>query len=83
MCKSPMQRAVEEARRRLAKDGPDGGSDTRVAEYLGISRQALQQWERVPVRHVLALEALTGVSRHELRPDVYGPAPKSASSKAA
>ena len=69
MCKPSMQRAVDEAVRQT-------GSLKRLAERLGISRQALQQWRSVPVKHVLALEQISGVSRYDLRPDVYGPAPK-------
>ena len=69
MCKPSMQRAVSNAVQQV-------GSLKRLAERLGISRQALQQWHSVPVKHVLALEQLSGVSRYELRPDVYGPAPK-------
>ena len=58
------------------------GSLVRVAERLTLTRQAVEQWNtpkgkfRVPPKHVLALESMSGVSRHELRPDIYGPAPK-------
>ena len=68
MCKAAMQRAVDEAVRQ-------SGSYSRLAQRLGISRQALQQWASIPVRHVLLMERLSGVSRYELRPDVYGPPP--------
>jgi DNA-binding transcriptional regulator YdaS (Cro superfamily) len=33
---------------------------------------------RVPAERVLEVEQLSGISRHELRPDVYGPAPRAA-----
>ncbi len=68
MRKRPMERAVEEAVRRE-------GSLRRVAERLGVTRQAMQQWTSVPVKRVLALEAMSGVSRYDLRPDIYGPEP--------
>lgn len=42
-----------------------------LAKRLGISAQAISQWRRVPVERVLEVERLTGVSRHELRPDIY------------
>ncbi len=71
MRKRPMERAVEEAVRRE-------GSLRRVAERLGVSRQAMQQWTSVPVKRVLALEAMSGVSRYDLRPDIYGPEPAAA-----
>ncbi len=67
MCKRSMERAVEEAVRRE-------GSLRRVAERLGVTRQAMQQWVAVPVKRVLALEAISGVSRYDLRPDIYGAA---------
>lgn len=48
-----------------------GGSRS-VAEALGITRQAVEDWIRVPAKHVLRLEAISGVSRYDLRPDIYG-----------
>lgn len=39
-----------------------------------ITSQAISQWKRVPASKVIAVEAITGISRHELRPDVFGPA---------
>lgn len=39
-----------------------------------ITSQAVSQWKRVPAGKVLAVEAITGISRHELRPDIFGPA---------
>jgi DNA-binding transcriptional regulator YdaS (Cro superfamily) len=69
MRKPPMQRAVDEAVRRV-------GSLKRLAERLDITRQAIQHWTSVPVKHVLTLEALSGVTRYELRPDIYGSDPE-------
>ena len=42
-----------------------------------ISSQAVSQWVRVPPARCLVIEAATRgrVTRHELRPDVYGPRP--------
>jgi hypothetical protein len=36
-----------------------------------ISRQAVYKWRRVPHEHVLSVEAITGISRHRIRPDIY------------
>lgn len=59
----------------------DGERGRRVvlAGALGIGPSALSQWQQVPADKVLMVEQLTGLSRHELRPDVFGPAPAKAS----
>lgn len=54
----------------VLKEVPQG----ELARRLGITSQAITGWVRagrVPVQRVLAVEAITGVSRHKLRPDVY------------
>lgn len=53
------------------------GTSQKLAGDLGIKPQALSQWKRVPPLRVLAVEEITGVSRHELRPDIY-PTPETA-----
>ena len=48
------------------------GGAAELAEKLGIQRQAVYQWgEQVPPLRVIAVERITGVSRHDLRPDLY------------
>ena len=47
------------------------GGQAALARRLGVSRQAVQAWKTAPVRRVLQIEKITGVSRHDLRPDVY------------
>lgn len=42
-----------------------------LAAGLHISPSAISQWQRVPVERVIEIERLTGISRHELRPDIY------------
>ena len=42
-----------------------------LAKPLGITVQAVSQWDEVPALRVLAVERATGVSRHDLRPDLY------------
>ncbi|HXJ59411.1 MAG TPA: Cro/CI family transcriptional regulator [Verrucomicrobiae bacterium] len=48
-----------------------------IAKALNTTPQAISQWNRVPVLRVLDVERITGVPRHELRPDIY-PAPTQA-----
>jgi DNA-binding transcriptional regulator YdaS (Cro superfamily) len=51
------------------------GGPVKVGNRLQLTRQAVSRWEKVPAKHVLALEEMSGVSRYVLRPDVYGAAP--------
>jgi hypothetical protein len=52
------------------------GSLTVLAGKLGLTLQAVCQWDEVPPERCLDVERVTGVSRHDLRPDIYGPRPK-------
>lgn len=47
------------------------GLRIRLARDLGITPGAIYQWRRVPAERVIQVERLTGISRHELRPDLY------------
>lgn len=52
-------------------------SQKAFAERLGIAAPVLCKWEtkRIPAERVLEIERRTGISRHELRPDIFGPPP--------
>lgn len=53
-------------------------SDYELARRIGVSKMAISLWRsrgRVSYRHVLAVERETGISRHVLRPDLYGEKP--------
>ena len=52
------------------KWGPKSLSD----EMTKISPQAISQWDKVPAKRVLEVEKITGISRHVLRPDIFGEA---------
>lgn len=47
------------------------GGLTKLAGSLGITAQAVSQWDEVPPLRVLAVERASGIPRHELRPDLY------------
>ena len=47
------------------------GGQAEFARLIGITAQAVSQWDEVPPLRVLAVERVSGVSRHELRPDLY------------
>lgn len=42
-----------------------------LAVQEGITRQSIYQWGLCPPHRAIAVEALTGVPRQRLRPDLY------------
>jgi DNA-binding transcriptional regulator YdaS (Cro superfamily) len=54
------------------------GSAAALAKAAQVTRQAVFQWpDKVPVERCRAIEAATEgkVTVHDLRPDIFGPAP--------
>jgi DNA-binding transcriptional regulator YdaS (Cro superfamily) len=51
------------------------GGQSATGRHLGVSQRAVWRWVKqgtvLPAEHVLAIEAATGISRHDLRPDIY------------
>jgi TorA maturation chaperone TorD len=43
-----------------------------LARQIGISQPSVSNWVRVPAERVVSVEAVTGVDRGALRPDLYG-----------
>lgn len=68
---NPISRAVEAI----------GGKQADLANVLGVTPQAVNQWIQakrpVPAQHCIGIEQATNgtVTRHDLRPDVFGPPP--------
>lgn len=52
---------------------------SRLAQDIGVHKSRVTRWAQtgVPPERVLDVERITGISRHDLRPDVFGPAPAS------
>lgn len=71
------------ARAKAALGGPSALAAALSQSGERISSQAVSKWFRVPAERVLEVERLTGVSRYELRPDVYGDSPSSSDTGAA
>lgn len=63
MSDEPLQKAIDAA-----------GGPVALSRHLGISSQAVAQWRQAPPARVIEIEKLTGISRHDLRPDIFGPA---------
>jgi DNA-binding transcriptional regulator YdaS (Cro superfamily) len=47
------------------------GGIVRVARVFGLSKQAVHQWDIVAEERCVAMAAISGVSIHELRPDIF------------
>ena len=51
------------------------GNQSKFADAIGTSQQLVSYWVRksrpMPAEFVLKTEEVTGISRHDLRPDIY------------
>lgn len=51
------------------------GSQAAFAKIVGVAQPSVWRWlsksKPLPGEHVLKVEAETGISRHDLRPDLY------------
>jgi DNA-binding transcriptional regulator YdaS (Cro superfamily) len=47
------------------------GGVNALARELGMTGAALSVWRRVPAHRILQVEAVTGIPREKLRPDLY------------
>lgn len=48
------------------------GRRAAVSKALEITMGAISQWKSVPPKHAIRLEQITGISRHDLCPDIFG-----------
>lgn len=42
-----------------------------IARHLGIKKQNLTRWTRVPPHHVVKIAELTGLSREDILPSMF------------
>lgn len=66
---NPLDRAIDKA-----------GGVSKLADAIGLKPNVVSNWrlrKQVPAERCVAIEDATGgqVTRHDLRPDVFGPAP--------
>jgi DNA-binding transcriptional regulator YdaS (Cro superfamily) len=47
------------------------GSFNALARAIGIKAPSIMEWRRIPSHRILQIEALTGIDRERLRPDLY------------
>ena len=47
------------------------GRKSELARALKITKGAVGQWSKVPLERVPDVERITGIPRHELRPDFF------------
>ena len=66
--------------------GERGAALEQIAEAAGVKTSAVRHWTNgirtIPAERVIAVEKATGVSRHHLRPDIFGPPPAEAEAAA-
>ena len=72
-----MENSMCDALKRAIK--ASGGTNA-MAKACGIAAPSVSGWTVAPPLRVLQIEAASGVSRHDLRPDIYGPEPEQAAS---
>jgi TorA maturation chaperone TorD len=48
------------------------GGVSGLARLIGISQPSVSNWNRIPAERVVSVEAVTGIDRSVLRPDLYG-----------
>jgi len=48
------------------------GGVSELARQIGISQPSVSNWARIPAERVVSVEAVTGIDRTVLRPDLYG-----------
>lgn len=59
----------------LARAVRAAGSQSAFGRMIGRSQSTVHDWladeKPLPAEHVLTVEEATGISRHDLRPDIY------------
>lgn len=51
------------------------GGVNALARLLNVKQPSVSAWSKIPATRCLDVERITGISRYELRPDIYGEPP--------
>ena len=59
--------------RKIFQDLIDNGTlqKVRIAEIVGVSRQAISKWTEIPARYVTEIHNATGIPKAALRPSDF------------
>lgn len=47
------------------------GLISKIAREIEVTPGAVSQWRTIPAEYVVKVESVTGIPRHELRPDLF------------
>lgn len=47
------------------------GNASALAEFVGLTKQGVSAWTKVPKQHIRAISEKTGIHPYRIRPDIY------------
>lgn len=65
----PKSPEIQRAKNAFEALRAERGQLSRIAEELGLTAQAVHQWPIVPLKYLMEVSRVTGVSPRKLRPD--------------
>lgn len=72
-----MEQEIEKSGTPLDRAIATLGNQSKLADVIGVKQQTVSVWVRagkpIPAEYVPAIEKASGISRAELRPDLFGP----------
>jgi DNA-binding transcriptional regulator YdaS (Cro superfamily) len=65
---------IKVRRENIRRAVTQAGGEKKVGDACGVTFQAVQHWiykARVPAKHIITLERMSKVTRHEIDDDIY------------